>query len=238
MATKKTSTKDSKKITLKLDKRTLTGRKVKQLRAQGIIPANVFGKGIKSVAVQTSLEDFQKVFEVAGETNVIYLTINSDKKEHPVLISNIQLHPVEDTPLHVDFHEIDLSQKVTATVALVLEGTSPAEEAGAIIVQPLNEIDVEALPADLPNQITVDISGLKEIGDSITIKDLKVDSSKVTLQAEPEEIVVLAQEQKEEEEPEPAPEAEEGEATEGEAAPAEGEATEGDVAPEAEKPQE
>lgn len=203
------------KLTLELDKRSIQGRKVKQLRRQGIVPANIFGKKIDSEAVQISEKEFEKIFEEAGETTIIYATIKGEETKRPVLVSATQVHPVSGDYLHIDFHQVDLTQKVTATVPLVLAGEAPAvDDLGAILVQMLDEIEVEALPTDLPHELSVDISGLKAFGDAIFIKDIKVDTSKVEVKNDPEEMVAQVEEPKAEEEVVP-------EATEAEAAPVE-----------------
>lgn len=213
---------------LEVQPRQITGRKVKTLRRQNIVPGNVFGNKIKSVAVQVNQDEFLKVFSTAGETSIVELTIEG-KKENPVLITNVHKDPVTDQILHVDFRQIDLTQKVTANIPLELTGVAPAaEELDAVIVQLLNEVEVEALPTDLPDHLEVNIESLKEFNDSIAVKDIKV-SDKVEIKNDPEQPVVQAQEPKEEEIEEPAPaEGEEGaeapaEGEEGAEAPAEGE---------------
>ncbi|QHO63211.1 50S ribosomal protein L25 [Candidatus Chazhemtobacterium aquaticus] len=214
MSTTKANTKSTtkKQIDLSVEPRTLSGRKVKNLRRQGILPANIFGNKITSTSIQLDLKDFQKTYEQAGETNIITLSLKGESKTRPVLVSNVHLDPVTDTPLHVDFHQIDLTQKVTATVPVELIGTAPAEEEkGAVIVQIINELDVEALPGDLPDSLEVDLSSLKEFGDFLSVKDIKIDATKVEIDAEPDQQVVQAQEPKEEEvEPTPSPEGDEG----------------------------
>src|SRR5687767_14329657 len=193
------------KITLHLDKREVLGRKVKRLRKEGIVPANIFGKKTPSIAVQVSEKEFKKVFEAAGETSIIYSTVGEEKTERPLLVSMAQVHPVTGSFLHIDFHQVDLTQKVTATVPLVFEGEAPAvADKGAILVQMMTEIEVEALPTEIPHEIIVDISSLKEFGDFLTVKDIKVDTTKVEIQAEPDEQLVQVQEPKEEEEEVPA----------------------------------
>lgn len=203
------------KITLKVDPRTLTGRKVKLLRRQGLVPANIFGTKTKSTAVEVKADQFMKTFRQAGETNLVYLTVGDEKDARPVLISSVQLHPVTDVPLHVDFHQVDLKQKVTANIPVELVGESPAvEDLGGVLVQLVNEIEVEALPTDLPEKFEIDLSALKAIGDAIAIKDLKVDADKIEIKNDPELQIVQAQE----------PQPEEEEVVAEEAAPAEGEA--------------
>ncbi len=199
------------KVTLSVDKRTVTGRKVALLRREGILPANIFGKKTESVAVQLPMDKFKEIFKQAGETSIVYLTVGDEKKSRPVLIANIHRHPVTSEPLHVDFHQVDLTEKTTATVPVVLVGESPAEkDKGAVIVQIMSELEVEALPADLPDKLEVDIATLTETGQSKAVKDIVIDKEKVTIKAEPDEVIVTAQEPQKEEAPAaaPAPEAE------------------------------
>lgn len=220
------------KITLSVDKRKVSGRAVKQLRRDGIVPANLFGKKIKSEAIQLATDEFKKVLAKAGETSIITLQIVGEKENRPVLISAVQVHPVTGEPLHVDFHQVDLTEKVTATIPVELTGESPAaKDEGAVIVQSVDELDVEALPTELPDKLEVNISALVHIGDNLTVGDLKVDKDKIQIEAEPETVIVSAQEPQKEEELPPVPAEGEEAAAEGEAKPAEG-TKEGEAAPE------
>ena len=201
--------------------RTLFGRKTKQLRAGGIIPANIFGKKIKSMAIELEGSSLLDVMRQAGETGLIHLKIKGDDKAHPVLVSGYAQDPVSGSMLHVDFHEVDLKQKTTATVPLRSVGESEAVAAGLVLVMQKNELEVEALPTDLPDLIEVDISVLTELGASIHAKDLKIDRSKVTLNIDDEELIATIQEPAKEEVVEvPKEEGEESaEGSEGEAKP-------------------
>jgi large subunit ribosomal protein L25 len=195
-------------IKFTVDAREVKGRKVKQLRRQGKVPGNVFGKKMTSQSIEFNLPEFTKLYSETGETSLIELVIKGDAKSKPVLISAVQNHPVTGDPIHVDFHAVDLKEKVTATVPVEIIGESPAvtDKDGVLLVA-VNEIEVEALPADLPENIEVDIAGLTEIGDSIQVKDLKLDTSKIELQIDPEATLVTIQAQAEEEvEPTPEPE--------------------------------
>jgi large subunit ribosomal protein L25 len=174
---------------LKADPRKLSGRKVKNLRKEGILPANISGKKIKSEAVQVDLKDFEKVYKEVGETGLLTLVVG--KEERPVLIHNIQLNPVSDAPVHVDFLQVNLKEKVEADVPVELTGESPAEKQSlGTVVQYINEVTVEALPMDLPEEFVIDISLLAEVDQAVFVKDLKVDRNKVELKNDPEEIVV------------------------------------------------
>lgn len=193
-----------KKHTLKAEKRTILGRKVKSLRAQGLIPANLFGKKITSLAVTVNQSDFHKVHQEVGETGLVDLLVGKIAK--PVLISNLQLDPVSGSVLHVDFHQVDLKEKVTAPVPVELIGESPAEKQGlGNVVQQINEIEVEALPTDLPENLKADLSLLTEVDQAILAKDLKYDSSKVTLQIDPNQIIAKVEPPQKEEEIAPKP---------------------------------
>ena len=203
--------------------RTLFGRKTKQLRAKGIAPGNIFGKKMKSIAIELDKAILLDTMRKAGETGLIHLKIKGDEKVHPVLVSGYALDPVTDTVLHVDFHEVDLKQKTTASVPVHTVGESPAVKEGNILVILRNEIDVEALPTDLPESIQVDISGLSAVGDTVHAKDLKVDRAKVTLDIEDEEPIVTIQEPAKEEVVEAPAEVEGAAPAEGDK-PAEGEA--------------
>lgn len=172
------------KITLKLEKRELFGRKVKRLRKDGKVPANIFGKKIKSEAITVDNKEFTEVFEKTGETQII------DLAGKPVLVSNTQIDPVSGEYLHIDFRQVDLTEKIEAMVPIEIEGESPAEKQNlGTVVQQIHEIEVEALPADLPEKIIVDASILVEVDQTIYVKDLKVDK-KIEIKTDLESIVV------------------------------------------------
>jgi len=175
---------------LKAEERKLTGRKVKKLRAQGFIPSNIFGKGVKSRSVQVREDEFRKVFSEAGETGLIELGIG-DLKPVYTLVSGVQKHPVNDVLLHIDFKQVDLTKKVKAMVPVEIVGESPAEKNGiGTVVQQVKELEVEALPADLPEKFEVDASVLEKVDQAIYLKDLSFDKSKITLEEEEDKILV------------------------------------------------
>ena len=217
------------KINLKVQKRKITGRKVKTLRQEGIIPANIYGKDVKSLAVQLPAKDFHTAFKVAGETNIIHLQIDKDAKARPVLVHDIHRHPVTDYYLHIDFHQVDLTKKATVNIPVVIKGEAPATTKGGLLLQLMDEIEVEALPMDLPDKFELDVSGLEEIGQGLTLKDIKIDTKKVNFTSDnPDELVVKIEEPTKETEADVAAEAEAAaEGEEGET-PQEGEAPEGE----------
>jgi large subunit ribosomal protein L25 len=204
---------------LTVEKRTVLGKKVKSLRRDGVLPANVYGKGLSSVAVQMPQVDFDAVHKEVGETGLIDLEF--DGKTHPVLVKNLQLAYPSHQPLHVDFYQVNLKEKVKTMVPIVLEGEAKAvtEKVGTLL-QTLNEVEVEALPDKLPENITVNIEHLAAIDEQMSVEDLKAPEG-VAILTDPAQIVVkIAELVAPEPEPEPEAEAAEG-AAEGEA-PAEG----------------
>jgi len=159
---------------LKVEKRKIFGRKVKKLRQEGLLPANIYGKRIRSQAVRVDLKDFEKVYKKVGETGIVDLVL-AQGRPRPVLIHNVQLHPVTDQFLHADFHQVVLTEKVKAEIPIEIIGQSPAvQEKKGILLTTLDEVEVEALPADLPDKIEIDVSQLTEVDQKIKVKDLKL----------------------------------------------------------------
>ena len=187
--------------TLKDKKREILGKKVKKLRASGMVPANIFGKTIKSTAITVKLLDFNKTYKETGQTGLIQITLKGQKEPHHVLVNNVQIHPVSDEIIHIDFHQVALKEKIQVPVPFTFEGESPAaSQKKGVLITLLNEVDVEALPTDLPEEIIVNLAALAEIGDEITIGDLKVDS-RVKIMAEKDEVVARINALEKEEEP-------------------------------------
>lgn len=194
------------KITpLKAQKRTVFGRKVKTLRLQNLIPANVFGKGVESTALEIQKDAFLKTFKETGETGLIELSFNDHKV--PVLIHNLQVHSVTQGPLHVDFYQVNLKEKVKAKVPVEVVGEAPAVSGKiGILLTLLDEVEVEALPAEIPEQLEADVKGLSEVGHSLKASQLTLPSGVVLLtDGEAEVVRIDTLVQKEEEVVAPAP---------------------------------
>ncbi len=179
------------RIALHADERTILGKKVKTLRKVGKLPGHVFGKKVNTEHVTVDLKDFLKTFITAGETGVIDLKIGSEKVR-PVMVRGVEHDPITGQPLHVDFYQVNLSEKVTVPVPIELTGDEPEKVhlGEAIVLQTLSEVQVEALPTDLIEKLVVNIAPLQEIDDAITVGELTYDHSKLTILAEPEEVVV------------------------------------------------
>lgn len=179
------------RLNLKADERDILGKKVKTLRRVGKLPAHVFGKGLDSEHLSVDLKEFLKVYNAAGATGLIDLKIGTEKVK-PVMVRGVQYNPVSGSPVHIDFYQVNLSQKVKVPVPIELIGEEPegVHLGESIVLQTLNEIEVEALPTDLIEKIEVDISTLKNIDDAITVGQLNYDRLKLIVGVDPEEIVV------------------------------------------------
>lgn len=177
-----------KAITLNAQVREVTGKKVKKLREQGLVPIGVYGKDVKSVALSVPLKEIEKVYEKAGETGLVDLKFGD--KTLPVLIKNVQIHPVKRQIIHVEMHAVNLKQKIKANVPVQIVGESPAVTNNiGVLLQTLNEVEVEALPTDLPEAIEVDVAGLTEIDQQVSVAELKVPNG-VEILTGGEELVV------------------------------------------------
>ncbi|MEA2056408.1 MAG: 50S ribosomal protein L25 [Patescibacteria group bacterium] len=175
--------------------------KPKKLRGEGILPGNLFGPKFISQAVKFDLKKFIKLYKLIGEAAIVYLKL--EKKEIPAMIDEVQLDPVTDKPIHASFKVVSLKEKVEANIPVRFEGEF--EVAEAVLVRVRDEIEVEALPVDLPEEFVVNVAGLKEVGQSITIADLKYDEAKVEIVIGEEGVeapIVLVQEMEEEKEEE------------------------------------
>lgn len=163
-------------------KRQVFGKKTKNLRYERKLPAVIFGKGLESLAVTIDYNDFIKTYKEAGETSVIDLNI--DGKNHSVLIKEMQFHHLNGQPIHVGFYEVDLTQKITANipVEVINEEENELVRAGeALVLTLVNEIEVEALPNDLPNHFVIDATKLVDMDSVITLEDLDYDRNKVEI---------------------------------------------------------
>src|SRR5579884_667004 len=179
------------RIPLRAQERTVLGKKVKRLRRDGLLPGHVFGKAVEVEHVSVPLKEFIKVSTQAGETGLVDLRIG-EEKVRPVLIRNLQHDPKTGSLMHVDFYQVNLLEKVEVPVPVVIVGEEPESVhlGETVVLQPISELQVEALPTDLIENIEVDITNLKNVDDAITVADLKYDRSKITVLAEPEEVVV------------------------------------------------
>ncbi|MBI3631313.1 MAG: 50S ribosomal protein L25 [Candidatus Staskawiczbacteria bacterium] len=177
------------------------GRKTESAREADKIPAVVYGPGVKNASIVIDYKDFQKTFKQAGESSLIELSVEGEKEKRPVLINEIQKNPITDKFIHVDFFQASLKEEVEATVPLVFFGIALAEkDLGGTLVKNITEVEVKALPQNLPHEIKVSIDGLKTFADHILIKDLILPENVKVLKKPDEIIASVAEQQKIEEE--------------------------------------
>lgn len=163
--------------------------KLSTVRSNGMVPAVVYGASVENTSISVSSIDFVKVFKEAGESSTIVLDMGGKKVD--VLIHDVQFDPVKSFPLHVDFLAIDMNKPVEVSIPLEFTGVAPAEKSGlGTLVKALHEVEVKALPNNLPHNLIIDISSLATLDDKIHVKDIKLGSG-VTMLTDGEEIVAL-----------------------------------------------
>ncbi len=159
------------KTQLNLVRREVIGKKVRALRRQGIIPANIYGHNVDSLAVQVGSDELRLLMKRHSRNEIIYVRV--DGRERPTFVRDVQRNPVTDQIVHVDFLQISLTEKVRLEVPVHFSGVAPAVTTfGGIVTHATNQVLVEALPTAVPSVIEVDISDLTEIGQSIHVGDL------------------------------------------------------------------
>ena len=183
--------------TITAEKRDVFGKKVSNLRKQGFLPAIIYGKGQPSESLSVKEGDFLKLWRSAGESSIVSLDLGGQEKQ--VLIQDVAVDPLTGKPVHADFYIVDMAKKLRVDVPLEFIGESEAVKSGGILVKVLHALEVEVLPKDLPHTISVDISKIKNVGESIFVKDIKVPAG-VTILANIKETVVMVEALKAEEE--------------------------------------
>lgn len=186
-------------IQLSAQTRSLVGRAVRQLRAQDVIPAVMYGHGTETVSLSIPRKTLQQAYEQAGESTLVDLQIDSATPVK-VIIHDVQRNGITGRIAHVDFYKVNMKEKITAEVPLVFVGEAAAVKTlGGVLIKNLIKVDVESLPADLPHELTVDISKLATFEDKITVADIQLPAG-VTIQAEATEAVALVEPPRSEEE--------------------------------------
>ena len=199
---------------LAVQTRAILGKKVKRLRKQGLVPAELYGRGLQNTHLAVTDKDFNKVFKQAGENTVVNLIINNEIATPPaerggrndeegrvaVLISGVTRHPVNDSVESVDFYQVRLDEKLKTKVPVSFTGESAAvKHQGGILIKAMPEIEVEALPNDIPQSFVVDLSKLAELNQSFYVRDLIV-SDKVKILVDKKGVIVTVKPQMTEEE--------------------------------------
>lgn len=177
-------------LKLKAKLREKLGKKSSQVRAEGKIPAVLYGHKVDNVNLEINYIDFEKALKEAGESTLIDLTID-DREPIKTIISEVQVQPGKGRFIHADFHQINMKEKIHAHIQLKFIGESRAvKEDGAVVVHNISELEVKCLPSDLVHEIIVDISNLNDFDDSIAVKDLSLPKGLEVLHHEPGNIVV------------------------------------------------
>jgi large subunit ribosomal protein L25 len=174
-------------FTLEVQPRSITGKKVSQLRNQGFVPATVYGPKSQPMNIQVPYRALELTLMKAGGTNLIDLQV--DGRAVTVLARHVQRNVLKRTIIHVDFYQVDLATKIRTAVPVHFINESPAVAAkrGVLITGPTS-INIETLPRNLLHVIEVDLSPLKEVGDTITVGDLKLGED-VTIMDDAEEML-------------------------------------------------
>lgn len=221
-----------------VEKRKVLGKKVSKLRKEGLMPTNIYGKGVKSLAIQVPYKEFEKVYKEAGETGIVDVEI--DGVIRPSLIHNVQQDYRKHILLHADFFQVNLKEKVKAMIKVITIGEPKAviDKLG-LLMQTLEEIEVEALPTELPEKIEVNVEPLAVLDAQVTVGEIKAPEGVIILTDPAQVIAKIGSLISKEAAEQAAAEAAAAEAAKAEAAPAEGAATEeapkteGEVKPEA-----
>jgi large subunit ribosomal protein L25 len=163
----------SESIEVKVEKREVTGKKVRFLRNKGVVPVHLFGHNVESLSLQGDAAVLQKVLSQAGRTRLIDLKVGKSQKNHNVMVREIQKDPIKGSLLHVDFYEVNMDEKIRVEVPIVLIGESPALKVREnMLNQNFSSLTIECLPGKMPDRIRVDISSIKEVDQAVHVKDI------------------------------------------------------------------
>lgn len=173
--------------------RTELGKKTKTLRTEAVLPTVLYGEGIPSTPLSVPAKDFERVFREAGETSLVTLRVDSGKA-YNVLIHDVAKDPLTLKPIHADFYAVRMDKPIAAKVPLAFVGESPAvENEGGILVKVLHELEIKALPQDLPHEIVVDLARLEHIENKIHVQDLVLPPGVATSVATDEVVALVEQ---------------------------------------------
>jgi len=177
------------KTSIQATRRTVTGKQVGVLRRAGKLPGVLYGRHLEATPITLDLRDASKI--LATMTSSSLVNIDLEGETHSALVREKQRNFISGVLLHVDFQAVSLTEKLRTTVSIELTGLAPAiKDFSGVVVTNVNQVEVECLPADLPERIIVDVSGMAKIGDAIYVRDLKV-NEKVTVLENPDETVVI-----------------------------------------------
>ena len=160
-------------LELKATKRHIEGKKVQELRRTGVTPAHLFGPGVESLAIQCDTSNLRNILAEAGHTQLVTLKLGHEHNPRTVMIREVQIDNFRGALLHVDFYQVKLTENIRVNVPIILIGDSAAAKMkGNSLVQELNDLTVQCLPANIPNKVEVDVTPLVTADQLIRIKDL------------------------------------------------------------------
>lgn len=175
-------------LELKSSPRTVIGKQVKALRREGVVPIVMYGSNVEATALQANSKELARVLRQAGGSRLI--SVNTGQGAHMALAREVQREPISGKILHVDFLAVSMTEVITVEVPLVHAGKSPAVKRGeGVLVSGLDTIEIECLPGDLIDDVSVNIESLNEVGDALYVRDLQVPST-ITILTDPDEMVV------------------------------------------------
>ena len=177
-------------LTLQAVPRNVLGKKTRFLRRQGSTPTHLFGHNLDSLALQCDTTQLQHIIAQAGKTRLINLKIENDKQPKSVFVREIQRNEVTRQLLHVDFYQVKKGEKIAVDVPIILVGEAPAMKGkGRMLTHGVTSLSIECLPGNVPPQIEVDLSPLEGLEQAIHVKDITF-SPDITVNADPEQLVV------------------------------------------------
>ncbi|MBN9494266.1 50S ribosomal protein L25 [bacterium] len=162
------------RATITATPRTVLGKKVKQLRQQGILPANIYGRGLDSTAIQVDSRAFGQTIKASGVRSMFEIAVAGESAPRYVVIRALTRKGGTGDPIHVDFFQVDLNRPITTNVALRLEGESPAvRDLAGTLVHSLDLVSVRCTPLNIPDALVADVGMLKSFDSTLTVGDLK-----------------------------------------------------------------
>ena len=177
-------------ISLDVGPRDVLRKKVKALRRSGVIPLHLYGRDIPSQALQADSATVARIVSQVGRNIPLYLKVEGSQEQSLVFVREVQLHPVTNRILHVDFFRVDVTQRIKGDVPITLLGEAPAVRVHrGILMQSLHQLSVECLPMEMPERIEIDISGLEELDQGIRVSDFSPGQG-ITVLTDPEELIV------------------------------------------------
>ena len=187
-------------IDLSARPRTVLGKKVKRLRREGIVPANIYGHNVTSTAIEAPHQELRRVIGNAGHTGLVRINLDGERAPRTTVIRSIQRKFTTGDVIHIDFQEVSLTEKMTVRVPVMLIGTAPVSDLGGLVVQVLDNVEVECLPGDIPSHFEADISGMTEMTSQVQARDLPLPDNVTLLSDETLLIASVTIETQEEEE--------------------------------------